>query len=40
MCVLTAMEAIEGTNAAVIVTEWPEFAEFDLAESGSEWRTR
>ena len=27
----SAMEALEGVNAAVIVTEWPEFAELDLA---------
>jgi UDPglucose 6-dehydrogenase len=26
------MDAIEGANAAVIVTEWPEFRELDLAE--------
>jgi UDPglucose 6-dehydrogenase len=28
----TAMDAIENANAVVIVTEWPEFAELDLAE--------
>jgi UDP-glucose 6-dehydrogenase len=28
----TAMDAIEGANAVVIVTEWPEFADLDLAE--------
>jgi UDPglucose 6-dehydrogenase len=28
----TAMDAIDGVNAVVIVTEWPEFAELDLAE--------
>ena len=28
----SAMAAIEGTNAVVIVTEWPEFADLDLAE--------
>jgi UDPglucose 6-dehydrogenase len=28
----SAMDAIEGANAAVIVTEWPEFGELDLAE--------
>ena len=27
----SAMNALEGANAAVIVTEWPEFAELDLA---------
>jgi UDPglucose 6-dehydrogenase len=26
----SAMDALEGVNAAVIVTEWPEFAELDL----------
>ena len=26
------MDALEGADAAVIVTEWPEFAELDLAE--------
>jgi UDPglucose 6-dehydrogenase len=26
------MEAIDGANALVIVTEWPEFGELDLAE--------
>jgi UDPglucose 6-dehydrogenase len=28
----SAMDALEGVNAAVIVTEWPEFAELDLSE--------
>jgi UDPglucose 6-dehydrogenase len=28
----TALDAIEGVDAAVIVTEWPEFAELDLEE--------
>jgi UDPglucose 6-dehydrogenase len=28
----SAMDALEGANAAVIVTEWPEFTELDLAE--------
>jgi UDPglucose 6-dehydrogenase len=28
----TAMDAIDGANAVVIVTEWPEFAELDLVE--------
>jgi UDPglucose 6-dehydrogenase len=27
----SAMEALDGANAAVIVTEWPEFGELDLA---------
>jgi UDPglucose 6-dehydrogenase len=26
------MEALEGADAAVLVTEWPEFAELDWAE--------
>ena len=28
----SAMEALEGADAAVLVTEWPEFAELDWAE--------
>jgi UDPglucose 6-dehydrogenase len=28
----TAMDAIDGADAVVLVTEWPEFAELDLAE--------
>jgi UDPglucose 6-dehydrogenase len=28
----TAMDALESANAVVIVTEWPEFADLDLAE--------
>ena len=28
----SAMEAVEGADAAVLVTEWPEFAELDWAE--------
>ena len=28
----TALEAVEGADAVVLVTEWPEFAELDLAE--------
>ena len=28
----SALDAVEGADAAVIVTEWPEFAELDLAE--------
>jgi UDPglucose 6-dehydrogenase len=31
MCA-SAMQAIDGANALVIVTEWPEFGELDLAE--------
>jgi UDPglucose 6-dehydrogenase len=29
----SAMEALEGADAAVLVTEWPEFAELDWAEA-------
>jgi UDPglucose 6-dehydrogenase len=28
----TALEAIDGADAVVLVTEWPEFAELDLRE--------
>ena len=28
----SALDAVEGADAAVIVTEWPEFAELDLSE--------
>jgi UDPglucose 6-dehydrogenase len=28
----SAMEALEGADAAVLVTEWPEFAKLDWAE--------
>jgi UDPglucose 6-dehydrogenase len=28
----SAMEALDGADAAVLVTEWPEFAELDWAE--------
>src|SRR3712207_6436528 len=28
----SALEAVEGADAVVLVTEWPEFAELDLAE--------
>jgi UDPglucose 6-dehydrogenase len=28
----TAMDAIEGADAVVLVTEWPEFGELDLSE--------
>jgi UDPglucose 6-dehydrogenase len=28
----SAMEALEGADAAVLVTEWPEFAELDWAD--------
>jgi UDPglucose 6-dehydrogenase len=35
----TALDAIRGADAAVIVTEWPEFAELDLATVRSAMRT-
>ena len=31
-CATRALDALEGADAAVIVTEWPEFAELDLEE--------
>ena len=31
----SALEALEGVDAAVLVTEWPEFAELDWAEAAS-----
>ena len=31
----TALDALEGADAAVLVTEWPEFAELDWAEAAS-----
>ena len=37
----SALEALEGADAAVLVTEWPEFAELDwaaLAERDGERR--
>ena len=30
----TALEALEGADAAVLVTEWPEFSELDWAAAG------
>jgi UDPglucose 6-dehydrogenase len=33
MCA-TALKALDGADAAVLVTEWPEFAELDWAEAG------
>ena len=36
----SALEALEGADAAVLVTEWPEFAELDWAERRSGWRGR
>jgi UDPglucose 6-dehydrogenase len=34
----TAMDAIEGADAVVLVTEWPEFAELDLADVATRMR--
>jgi UDP-glucose 6-dehydrogenase len=34
----TAMDAIEGADAVVLVTEWPEFAELDLADVANRMR--
>jgi UDPglucose 6-dehydrogenase len=36
----TAMDAIEGADAVVLVTEWPEFAELDLADVAGRMRGR
>ena len=36
----SALEALEGADAAVLVTEWPEFAELDWARRRSAWRGR
>jgi UDPglucose 6-dehydrogenase len=36
----SALEAVEGADAAVIVTEWPELRELDWAEAGSRMRNR
>jgi UDPglucose 6-dehydrogenase len=34
----TAVDAVEGADAVVLVTEWPEFAELDLAEVAARMR--
>jgi UDPglucose 6-dehydrogenase len=34
----TAMDAIDGADAVVLVTEWPEFAELDLADVANRMR--
>jgi len=34
----SALEAVEGADAVVLVTEWPEFAELDLADVASRMR--
>jgi UDPglucose 6-dehydrogenase len=36
----TAMDALDGADAAVVVTEWPEIRELDWAEAAARMRTR
>jgi UDPglucose 6-dehydrogenase len=36
----SAFEALDGADAAVLVTEWPELRELDWAEAGARMRTR
>jgi UDPglucose 6-dehydrogenase len=36
----SALEALDGADAAVLVTEWPEFAELDFAEVAQRMRGR
>src|SRR5919106_3871587 len=36
----SAFEALDGADAAVLVTEWPELRELDWAEAGGRMRTR
>jgi UDPglucose 6-dehydrogenase len=36
----SALEALEGADAAVLVTEWPELRELDWAEAGSRMSNR
>ena len=36
----SALEALDGADAAVLVTEWPELRELDWAEAGARMRTR
>ena len=36
----SALEALDGADAAVVVTEWPEFRELDWAAAGERMRTR
>jgi UDPglucose 6-dehydrogenase len=36
----SALEAVDGADAAVIVTEWPELRELDWAEAGGRMRNR
>jgi UDPglucose 6-dehydrogenase len=34
----SALEALDGADACVVVTEWPEFAELDWREAGERMR--
>jgi UDPglucose 6-dehydrogenase len=36
----TALEAVDGADAAVLVTEWPELRELDWAEAGTRMRNK
>ncbi|MGH3133947.1 MAG: UDP-glucose dehydrogenase family protein [Gaiellaceae bacterium] len=36
----TALEALDGADAVVVVTEWPELGELDWAEAGARMRNR
>ena len=36
----SALEALEGVDAAILVTEWPELRELDWAEAGTRMRNR
>jgi UDPglucose 6-dehydrogenase len=36
----TALDALDGADAAVLVTEWPELGELDWAEAGARMRNR
>jgi UDPglucose 6-dehydrogenase len=36
----TALDALEGADAAILVTEWPELRELDWAEAGKRMRNR
>jgi len=35
----SAMEALDGADAAVLVTEWPEFADLDWSEAATRMKT-
>ena len=36
----SVLEALDGADAAVVVTEWPELRELDWAEAGARMRNR